>query len=121
MSNACEGSSAEDPSSISLDQPCAESTSAQHILANISHRIEKLFGPRNRGLVAPLAGAEQITKSGKSRYLSLFYQGGSDENTWDLWYIYDNLSIFSHFFEKALAEGEHSRGGILFEYEFCAM
>ena len=37
---------------------------------NISHRIEKFnFGPRIRGLVVPLAGAEQISQNGQLKCL----------------------------------------------------
>ncbi|PIO77262.1 hypothetical protein TELCIR_00628 [Teladorsagia circumcincta] len=88
---------------------------------NISHRIEKFnFGPRVRGLVAPLAGAEQISMSGQDVYRyfikvvpTKIYQGIFGRYT--MAYQYSVT-----FLKKKLNEGEHSHGGILFEYEFCA-
>ncbi|EPB80592.1 hypothetical protein ANCCEY_00306 [Ancylostoma ceylanicum] len=88
---------------------------------NISHRIEKFnFGRRVRGLVAPLAGAEQISESGQDIYRyfikivpTKIYQGIFGRFT--MAYQYSVT-----FLKKKLNEGEHSHGGILFEYEFCA-
>ncbi|WKY16115.1 hypothetical protein Q1695_001081 [Nippostrongylus brasiliensis] len=88
---------------------------------NISHRIEKFnFGPRVRGLVAPLAGAEQISMSGQDVYRyfikvvpTKIYTGIFGRFT--MAYQYSVT-----FLKKKLRDGEHSHGGILFEYEFCA-
>lgn len=88
---------------------------------NISHRIEKFnFGPRVRGLVAPLAGAEQISESGQDIYRyfikvvpTKIYHGLFGRFT--MAYQYSVT-----FLKKRLRDGEHSHGGIMFEYEFCA-
>ncbi|KAJ1364239.1 hypothetical protein KIN20_024287 [Parelaphostrongylus tenuis] len=88
---------------------------------NISHRIEKFnFGPRVRGLVTPLAGAEQISQTGQDIYRyfikvvpTKIYYGLFGRFT--LTYQYSVT-----FLKKKLRDGEHSHGGILFEYEFCA-
>ncbi|KHJ94297.1 hypothetical protein OESDEN_05779 [Oesophagostomum dentatum] len=88
---------------------------------NISHRIEKFnFGRRVRGLVAPLAGAEQISEGGQDVYRyfikivpTKIYHGIFGRFT--MAYQYSVT-----FLKKKLNEGEHSHGGILFEYEFCA-
>ncbi|KAK6060223.1 hypothetical protein COOONC_02127 [Cooperia oncophora] len=87
---------------------------------NISHRIEKFnFGPRVRGLVAPLAGAEQISKSGHDIYrYSIKVVPTRIHGIFGTYTITYQYSVT--FLKKQLAEGEHSRGGILFEYEFCA-
>ncbi|KIH57464.1 hypothetical protein ANCDUO_12346 [Ancylostoma duodenale] len=107
---------------------------------NISHRIEKFnFGRRVRGLVAPLAGAEQISESGQDIYRyfikivpTKIYQGIFGRFT--MAYQYSVTFLVSScskgrctycgyntlFQKKKLNEGEHSHGGILFEYEFCA-
>lgn len=88
---------------------------------NISHRIEKFtFGPRISGLVAPLAGAEQISLTGQDVYRyfikvvpTKIYSGMFGGFT--MAYQYSTT-----FLKKQINEGEHSHGGILFEYEFSA-
>ncbi|VDM54906.1 unnamed protein product [Angiostrongylus costaricensis] len=88
---------------------------------NISHRVEKFnFGPRVRGLVTPLAGAEQISQSGQDIYRyfikvvpTKIYHGLFGRFT--MTYQYSVT-----FLKKKLNDGQHSHGGILFEYEFCA-
>lgn len=88
---------------------------------NISHRFEKFnFGPRVRGLVTPLAGAEQISQSGQDIYRyfikvvpTKIYHGLFGRFT--MTYQYSVT-----FLKKKLNNGQHSHGGILFEYEFCA-
>ncbi|CAO4387089.1 unnamed protein product [Caenorhabditis nigoni] len=86
---------------------------------NISHRIEKFnFGPRIPGLVTPLAGAEHISESGQDIYryfIKIVPTKIYGYFTYTLAYQYSVT-----FLKKQLKEGEHSHGGILFEYEFTA-
>ncbi|EFO98090.1 hypothetical protein CRE_15417 [Caenorhabditis remanei] len=86
---------------------------------NISHRIEKFnFGPRIPGLVTPLAGAEHISESGQDIYryfIKIVPTKIYGYFTHTLAYQYSVT-----FLKKQLKEGEHSHGGILFEYEFTA-
>ncbi|VDO21150.1 unnamed protein product [Haemonchus placei] len=88
---------------------------------NISHRIERFnFGPRISGLVAPLAGAEQISKSGQDvyRYFIKVVPTKIHHGIFGRYTMAYQYSVT--FLKKKLSEGEHSHGGILFEYEFCA-
>uniref|UniRef100_A0A1I7T1S3 COPIIcoated_ERV domain-containing protein n=1 Tax=Caenorhabditis tropicalis TaxID=1561998 RepID=A0A1I7T1S3_9PELO len=86
---------------------------------NISHRIEKFnFGPRIPGLVTPLAGAEHISESGQDIYryfIKIVPTKIYGYFTYTMAYQYSVT-----FLKKQLKEGEHSHGGILFEYEFNA-
>ncbi|CAJ0609161.1 unnamed protein product [Cylicocyclus nassatus] len=88
---------------------------------NISHRIEKFnFGRRIRGLVAPLAGAEQISESGQDIY-HYFIKIVPTKIYYGIFGRFTMAYQYSvTFLKKKLKEGEHSHGGILFEYEFCA-
>ncbi|KJH42347.1 hypothetical protein DICVIV_11658 [Dictyocaulus viviparus] len=96
---------------------------------NISHRIEKFnFGPRVRGLVSPLAGAEQISQSGHDIYRyfikvvpTKIYYGLFGRFTMAYQYSVTFLACDIGFHtKKKKANGQHNHGGIFFEYEFCA-
>lgn len=92
---------------------------AENQPGNISHRIEKFnFGPRIPGLVTPLAGAEHISESGQDIYryfIKIVPTKIYGYFTYTMAYQYSVT-----FLKKQLKEGEHSHGGILFEYEFNA-
>lgn len=89
------------------------------VQGNISHRVEKFnFGPRIPGLVTPLAGAEHISESGQDIYryfIKIVPTKIYGYFTYTMAYQYSVT-----FLKKQLKEGEHSHGGILFEYEFAA-
>ncbi|CAI5453944.1 unnamed protein product [Caenorhabditis angaria] len=86
---------------------------------NISHRIEKFnFGPRIPGLVTPLSGAEHISESGQDIYRYFIKVVPTKIYGYFGYTMAYQYSVT--FLKKKLAEGEHSHGGILFEYEFTA-
>ncbi|CAI2358218.1 unnamed protein product [Caenorhabditis sp. 36 PRJEB53466] len=86
---------------------------------NISHRIEKFnFGPRIPGLVTPLAGAEHISYSGQDIYR--YFIKVVPTKIYGYFGYTMSYQYSVTFLKKELKEGEHSHGGILFEYEFTA-
>ncbi|CAB3399402.1 unnamed protein product [Caenorhabditis bovis] len=86
---------------------------------NISHRIEKFnFGPRIPGLVTPLAGAEHISESGQDIYRYFIKVVPTKIHGFFSYTMAYQYSVT--FLKKKLKDGEHSHGGILFEYEFNA-
>uniref|UniRef100_A0A8R1DS39 Endoplasmic reticulum vesicle transporter C-terminal domain-containing protein n=1 Tax=Caenorhabditis japonica TaxID=281687 RepID=A0A8R1DS39_CAEJA len=86
---------------------------------NISHRIEKFnFGPRIPGLVTPLAGAEHISASGQDIYR--YFIKVVPTKVYGYFGYTMSYQYSVTFLKKKLKDGEHSHGGILFEYEFSA-
>ncbi|VDD95058.1 unnamed protein product [Enterobius vermicularis] len=88
---------------------------------NISHRIEKLhFGPRIPGLVTPLAGTEQISKSGSAEY-RYFLKIVPTKIFHGLFGGHTTTFQYSVTSTKKLPKGdEHFHSGILIHYDFAA-
>ncbi|CAD6188721.1 unnamed protein product [Caenorhabditis auriculariae] len=76
------------------------------------------FGPRIRGLVAPLSGAEHISEGGQDVYRYFIKIVPTKIYGYFSYTMAYQYSVT--FLKKKLQEGEHSHGGILFEYEFTA-